>query len=93
MRQYGVCGEFGWARFRVVCFLYKTNPNPRKIFAVGKSSPNTTLNVFFLGWGWPWVGESDGFIVTFILLPTQHHLVNHGHPNDLETDWVMVLAD
>ena len=24
----GVCGEFGWVRCLVVCFLYKTNPNP-----------------------------------------------------------------
>ena len=59
--HWGVCGELGWVRFSVVCFLYKTNPNPRKLFAVGKSGPNATFNLFLLGLGWPWVGKLVGF--------------------------------
>ena len=56
--EFGVRGQFGWVRFRVVCLLHKTNANPRKkIFAVGKSGPKATFNLFFLGLGWPWVGE------------------------------------
>ena len=31
----GVRGEFGWVGFLVVCFLYKTNPKPRKIICCG----------------------------------------------------------
>ena len=81
VRQYGVCGEFGWARFRVVCFLYKTNPNPRKIFAVGKSGQNATLNLIFLGLDWPWVEEFVGFMVMFICLLTKQNLVNRKHRN------------
>ena len=65
MRDWSVCGEFGWVGFRVACFLYKINPNPRKIFAVGKSGPNATLKLFFLGLGWPWVGEFVGFVIMF----------------------------
>ena len=30
-------GELGWVRLLAVCFLYETNPNPRKLFAVGKN--------------------------------------------------------
>ena len=39
--DYGVCGEFGWVRLLVVCFLliYKTNPKPRKIICCGKKWP------------------------------------------------------
>ena len=32
----GVCGEFRWVRLLVVCFIYKTNPNPRKSIRCGK---------------------------------------------------------
>ena len=44
-------------RFLVVYFLYKPIPTHEKLFAVGKSGPNATLNPFFLvvglalGWG------------------------------------------
>ena len=48
--------NFGWVRFLVVCFLYKTDPKPtKKIFAVEKSGLIATFNLFFLGLGWPWV--------------------------------------
>ena len=30
------CGEFDWVRFLVVCFLYKTSPNPRNNICCGK---------------------------------------------------------
>ena len=62
----GVCGEFVSVRFLVVCFLYKTNPNPRKIICCGKKvGPIATFNLFFLGLGWPWVGEFVGFTIRF----------------------------
>ena len=50
--------------FLVVCFLYKINRNPRKIFAVGKSDPNITLNQFFGGR----VGLELGSLSVIILL-------------------------
>ena len=58
--------EFGWVGFLVVCFLYKTNPNPRKkVFTAGKSGPNATLNPILLGLGWPWAGALVGFMTRF----------------------------
>ena len=51
------CGEFGLVRFLVVCFLYKTSPNPRKIICSGKTWPKCLFNLVFswvglaLGWG------------------------------------------
>ena len=41
----------------------KSIPTHDKIFAVGKSGPTATFNLNFLGLGWPWVGESVGFII------------------------------
>ena len=41
----------------------KSIPTHVKIFAEGKSGPNATFNLNFLGLGWPWVGEFDGFIL------------------------------
>ena len=56
-------GEFGWVRFLVVCFQYKTNPNPqKKYFLWEKVAEMPLFNLFFLGLGWPWVGELVGFI-------------------------------
>ena len=67
-------------------FLYsvsyvKSFPTHEKIIAVGKSGPNATFSVFFLGLGWPWVGEFVGSIIVFILVrfPTHHNLVNRTH--------------
>ena len=37
-----------------------------KLFAVGKSGPNATFNLIFLGLRWPWVGEIVGFMIIFI---------------------------
>ena len=71
--HYGVRGEFGWVGFLVVCLLHKTNVNHEKIFAMGKSGPHATFNLFFLGLGWPWVGEFVGFIIIFTCFPTQHN--------------------
>ena len=44
-----------------------------KLFAAGKSGPNATFNLIFLGLGWRWVGEFVGFIIIFtcFLNPTQ----------------------
>ena len=56
--QPGVCVDFGWVRFLVVCFLYKINLNPRKSYLLWKKvAQNATFNLFFLGLGSPWVGE------------------------------------
>ena len=33
---------------------------------MGKSGPNATFDIIFLGLGWPWVGEFVGFIIIFI---------------------------
>ena len=38
------------------------------------------LTDFFLGLGWPWVGDFDGFIIIFVLFPTQQKLVNRKTP-------------
>ena len=72
--------QFRWVGFRVVCFLYKTDPNPNpKFIAVGKSAPSATFHLIFLGLGWPWVGEFAGSIIIFICFPTQQSLVNRKH--------------
>ena len=54
---------FGQVGFLVVCFLDKINPQYAiKYLPWGKCGPNATfLNLFFLGLGWPWVGEFVGF--------------------------------
>ena len=47
----------------------------------GKSGPNATCNLFFLGLRWPWVGEFVGFIILrssiylVLCFPTQQNLV------------------
>ena len=65
----GVCGEFGWVGFLVVCFPYETNLNIRKIIYSGKKvAQNATFNLIFLGFGWPWVGEFIGFMVISICM-------------------------
>ena len=52
-----VCRELDWVGFLVVCFLYKTNPNPtKKLCAVGKSGRNATFSLIF-----PWVGLTLGW--------------------------------
>ena len=63
--KYGVCGEFGCVRFLVVCSYIKPILTHEKIFGVGKSAPSATFNLFFLGLGWPCVGELVDFIIIF----------------------------
>ena len=89
-----------WVRF-LVCFLYKTNANPRKsVFAVEKNGPNTTFSLIFLGLSWPWVGEFVGFIITFTCFPAQHSLVytsqntlivRNSHQNNIITVIIIIL--
>ena len=40
---------------------------------------NAIFNLFFLGLGWPWVGELDGFII-FTCFPTQQNSGNRKTP-------------
>ena len=58
--------------FVVVCFLYKINPNPRKIILLWEQAAQMPLlTLIFLGLGWPWVvGEFVGFIILFLCFPT-----------------------
>ena len=81
MYYYGVGGEFGWVGLLAVCFHYKINPNPRKICAVGKSGPNATFNLIFLGLDWPWVfgSSSDSQYHLYVFQPNRQNLVNHKH--------------
>ena len=68
----------GW----VCCSLFSyidSIPTHKKLFAVGKSGPIATFNLFFLGLGWPCVGEFDGFIIIFACFPTQQNLVYRQH--------------
>ena len=66
--KYGICGEFVWVMFLVVCFLHKTNPNPRKKIWCGKKWPKMQLLTYFswvgldLGWG---VRRSNNIIYMF----------------------------
>ena len=54
--------QFGWVAFLVVCFLYKTNPNPRKKNCCGTKVVQMVLfHLFFLVLGWPWVGLAMGW--------------------------------
>ena len=47
----GVCGEFGWVGFLVVCFLYKINSNlSGKYLLWEKVAQIPPLTSFFLGW-------------------------------------------
>ena len=67
-------------------FLYSvTSIKPilthEKIFGCGKkwpkchkSGPNATFNPAFLGLGWPWDGEFDSFIITFLCFLSLIHI-------------------
>ena len=71
-------GEFGWVSFLVVCFLYETDPNARKVHCCGENvAQNATfLTHFFLG-----LRSFVGFILTCVCFLTQQNLVNRKHPN------------
>ena len=57
----------------------KPIPTHEKLFAVGKSGPNATFNLFFLGLGWPWIGEFVGFIMILTCFPSEQSLVYRKH--------------
>ena len=83
----GVCGEFGWVRFPVICFLYKTNPNPRKSYLLwGKSDLNATFNLIFLVLGWPLGWGVRRFHNNIYMFPNQtdFDLVNRKHPTAVD---------
>ena len=48
---------------------------------MGKRGPKATVNLFFLGLGWPWVGEFVGLILIFVSFPTQQDMVYRKHPS------------
>ena len=58
---------------------------------MGKSGPIATFNLFFIGLGWPWVGEFVGFIIIFTCFPTQH---NFGKSQNtvLDNDLILVVT-
>ena len=58
----------------------KPIPTHEKIFVVGKSGPNATFSLNFLGLGWSWVGEVVGFIIIFVCFLTQQDLVYRKQP-------------
>ena len=45
---------------------------------MGKAGPNATFNLFFLGLGWPWVGEFVGFIIVFDMFNVGQNVVTIG---------------
>ena len=47
----------GWVSCSLFLSHIKSIPTHEKIVAVGKSGPNATFNLIFLGLGLPWVGE------------------------------------
>ena len=72
----------GGLAFFVVCFLYKINPKPTKKYLLWEKVAQMPLSAyFFLGVGWPWVGEFVGFIIILICFPAQHNLINSKHPS------------
>ena len=60
----------------------KPAPTHEKLFAVGKSGPIATFNLFFLGLGGPRIGEFVGFIIIFISFPIRQHF-GMSHTNAL----------
>ena len=63
----GVRGEFGWVRFLVVCFPIHNQSQPtKKYFVVGKSGPNATFHLFFLGLGWPCPGLGSSPVSSYL---------------------------
>ena len=70
-----VYGEFGWFRFLVVCFLYKTNPDPRKIICCVKKSPNCHVQPnlswvgLALGWEVRWFHNNIYYFEVYVFQP------------------------
>ena len=64
----------GLGFLKSVSYRIKPIPTHGKMFAVGKSDPNATFNLFFLGLGWAWVGGFVGFMIIFSCFPTQQDL-------------------
>ena len=84
-----------------LAFLYsisyiKSISTHEKIFAVGKKvAQMPLLTYFFVGLGWPCVGEFDGFIIIFTCFPTQQNSVNRKHATVYRTtavDRVVVVS-
>ena len=75
--------NFGGVGFLVVCFLYKTDPNARKVHLCGKKWPKCLFLTYFFLLGWPWIGEFDGFnnIYSSMCFPTQQNLVYRKLPS------------
>ena len=84
--------KLGWVSWNLFSTRYiKSIPTHEQLFSVGKSDPNATFNLFFLGLGWPWVGEFVGFMIMVICFPTQHNSVHPKHPSASAIMWGMVI--
>ena len=52
----------------------------KKYLLRGKSGPDATFDLIFVGSGWPWVWEFVGFIAILMCFPTQQSVVSRKHP-------------
>ena len=78
----GLVGSKIWFG-RVSCSLfpiYKTNPNPRKIFTVGKRGLNATFNLVFLGVGLALGWGVRRFHSNIQMFSNPTEFVNRKHP-------------
>ena len=64
--------RIGWLRLLAVLLSYtKPIPTHEKLPSCGKTvAQMPLLTKYFLGLGWPWVGEFVGFIMIFACFPT-----------------------
>ena len=61
-----------------VSYINQSQPT-KKYLLWEKVAKMPLLTYFFLGLGWPWLGEFVGFIVILICFPSRHSLVNRKH--------------
>ena len=55
---------FGWVSCSLFPIQNQSQPTKSNL-PWEKSGPNATFNLFFVGFGWPWVGGFVGFIMIF----------------------------
>ena len=57
----------GLSFLRSASYIKIKSQRTKKLFAVGKSGPNASFNLFFLGLCWPWNGFV-GFKIIFVYM-------------------------